>query len=343
MDENINSTYEIPDRLSQYGPILKFWFIFLEPWFIIGGILGNIAILCVMPLKSVNIRWSMKIYYLTIAFFDLYNIINSWVMWTTINDTLCVLTNCQIFFPLTATIDLACKIIFTGWTVAEIMSNYTLVTMLFEKTLVVMYPLKAKSFVNTKFRIILFSIFVFPPVLAVSPFNPFVAAVLKPKFKQDYTHCYYDTYHPLYEYVFWSTHIFMFGIHEVLSCILSAILALALLHQVRQRTKLIHKQITDTKEMGTIITILILGVINFLNFIPVTFLTFAFFMIDSSNFSDQINALLDDLWGTAYQGVIVAHAINFPLYFLRIEQFRTVFTGRFKKAKLDTRSTTKPQ
>ena len=329
--ENQTSTITIPDRLSLYGPGLKFWFVFIEPWFLFGGILGNLAILFVMPRKKVNINKSMKVYYIIIAFFDLYNLVNSWILWTFISDSMCVITNCQFFYDLAAKSELACKEIFTGWTVAEIVSNYTLVAMLIEKTIVVLYPLKAKGLFTSKTRTVLYSLTVLPPLLAVSPFNPFVARVLKTKFNKDFDQCYYDTTHPLYEYVFWSTHIFMFGVHEILSFLLSTTLTIALLHQARERTKLIHKQLTDTKELGSVITILILGIINFLTFIPVTFLTFFFFLVDSSIFSDEVNVIIDDTWRITYQAVVIVHAINFLIYFMRIKQFRRVFIHFFQQ------------
>ena len=326
---NLTTSNPWDDISEEYSFVLRFWYVFIEPWFLFGGVLGNLLILCVMPMNLVTIRASLKMYYIIIAISDLYNIINSWILWTFIYDTLSILTNGHIYFDLSVKSEFACKEIFTGWAAAEILSNYTLVSLLIEKILVVTYPLKAKTFLNERTRCLIFALCVFPPFFSVVPFNPFVVMIMKPKFMKKHDYCYYDDGHPLYQYVFWTTHVFMFGVHEMLSLALSTALICKLLHQSHKRKKLMQCHLTEAKEWGTIVTIVTLAMINFFCFIPVTILTSFFFMVDLNMYSKEVNDVLNSVWRLTYQAVVITHAINFPVYLNRIASFRRVFTQFF--------------
>lgn len=67
---------------------LRIWFGFIEPNIVFMGIISNALVLIVMPRQGVTIGVSAKIYYLTIGVSDFIDLIDSWLIYTTINDTM---------------------------------------------------------------------------------------------------------------------------------------------------------------------------------------------------------------------------------------------------------------
>ena len=78
---------------------LRLWFEIFEPDILIFGIVTNAAIFLVIPRPDVAVAPTAKIYYVSIAISDFINLINSWVLYTTINDSMCValFENMRIF------------------------------------------------------------------------------------------------------------------------------------------------------------------------------------------------------------------------------------------------------
>ena len=68
---------------------LRLWFEIFEPDIVIFGLITNAVIFLIMPRSSVSVAPSAKIYYVSIAISDFINLINSWVLYTTINDSMC--------------------------------------------------------------------------------------------------------------------------------------------------------------------------------------------------------------------------------------------------------------
>lgn len=67
---------------------LRIWFELIEPWILLFGVLFNALVIAIMPRRSVAVAQSAKIYYVSIAVFDCYNLINSWILFSFIGDTL---------------------------------------------------------------------------------------------------------------------------------------------------------------------------------------------------------------------------------------------------------------
>lgn len=67
---------------------LRIWFEIIEPDVLVIGIFSNAFIFLVMPRTGVTIGQSAKIYYVLIAISDFINLINSWIMYCTINDSM---------------------------------------------------------------------------------------------------------------------------------------------------------------------------------------------------------------------------------------------------------------
>lgn len=96
---NINSNYTF-STLSAAANVktstelwLRLWFEIIEPDVLIFGILTNAMIFLIMPRPEVTVAPSAKIYYVSIAISDFINLINSWVLYTTVNDSMCALVH----------------------------------------------------------------------------------------------------------------------------------------------------------------------------------------------------------------------------------------------------------
>lgn len=68
---------------------LRLWFELIEPWILLFGMVTNIIVVMVMPRHAVAVARSAKIYYITIAAVDVFNLFNSWVIYTFLGDTMC--------------------------------------------------------------------------------------------------------------------------------------------------------------------------------------------------------------------------------------------------------------
>lgn len=67
---------------------LRVWFELVEPWILLFGVLSNLLVAALMPRRAVAVASSAKIYYVSIAVCDCYNLINSWILFSFIGDTL---------------------------------------------------------------------------------------------------------------------------------------------------------------------------------------------------------------------------------------------------------------
>ena len=70
---------------------LRLWFEIVEPDIVIFGLITNAVIFLIMPRSGVSVAPSAKICYVSIAISDFINLINSWVLYTTINDSMYVI------------------------------------------------------------------------------------------------------------------------------------------------------------------------------------------------------------------------------------------------------------
>lgn len=85
----MNTTISIlDDTKSPYQLWLRLWFEIVAPLVIIFGILSDLLVFIVMPRKNVTVGSSAKIYYSSIAISDCIDLINSWFLYGTINDTM---------------------------------------------------------------------------------------------------------------------------------------------------------------------------------------------------------------------------------------------------------------
>ena len=67
---------------------LRLWFELIEPWILFFGMLTNLLVVFVMPRRGVAAAFSAKFYYISIAAVDVINLLNSWVIFTFLGDTL---------------------------------------------------------------------------------------------------------------------------------------------------------------------------------------------------------------------------------------------------------------
>lgn len=67
---------------------LRLWFELIELWILFFGMLTNLLVVCVMLRRGVAAASSTKFYYISIAAVDVINLLNSWVIYTFLGDTL---------------------------------------------------------------------------------------------------------------------------------------------------------------------------------------------------------------------------------------------------------------
>lgn len=67
---------------------LRLWFEIIAPDVLIFGVISNLLVFIVMPRKNVAVGVSAKIYYTSIAISDFIDLINSWILFGTINDSM---------------------------------------------------------------------------------------------------------------------------------------------------------------------------------------------------------------------------------------------------------------
>ena len=75
---------------------LRIWFEIIAPDILIFGLVSNLLVFIVMPRQKVLVGVSAKIYYTSIAISDFIDLINSWILYGTINDTMYDLYNISI-------------------------------------------------------------------------------------------------------------------------------------------------------------------------------------------------------------------------------------------------------
>ena len=90
-NDNTNTvpSFTTPSSSTETTPLwLRLWFELIEPWILLFGILTNLLVIAVMPRRAVAVAPSAKFYYISIAAVDVFDLANSWVVYTFLGDTL---------------------------------------------------------------------------------------------------------------------------------------------------------------------------------------------------------------------------------------------------------------
>lgn len=88
---NLSSTTEFTSDYAYLTQLwLRLWFEIIEPNIVIFGLISNALVFIVMPRKGVAVGSSAKIYYTSIAISDFFKLINSYLLYTLINDSMYV-------------------------------------------------------------------------------------------------------------------------------------------------------------------------------------------------------------------------------------------------------------
>lgn len=88
MNITITNSTTLSSRKNQWELWLRLWFEIIAPDVLAFGVISNLIVVIVMPRQNVAIGVSVKIYYTTIAISDFIDLINSWILFGTINDTM---------------------------------------------------------------------------------------------------------------------------------------------------------------------------------------------------------------------------------------------------------------
>lgn len=92
MSNNFTSNNFISTAASANGYLselwIRLWFEIIEPDIVIFGLIANALVIIVMLRQGVAVGTSPKIYYTSIAISDFFNLINNWVLYTLINDSM---------------------------------------------------------------------------------------------------------------------------------------------------------------------------------------------------------------------------------------------------------------
>lgn len=67
---------------------MRLWFEIFEPDITIFGIVTNFLVVLVMPRSKVAVGSSAKIYYISMSISDFFNLINSWLLYAVVNDSM---------------------------------------------------------------------------------------------------------------------------------------------------------------------------------------------------------------------------------------------------------------
>ena len=319
-----NFTEKVPKGQEKHfiSIYLKLMFIVYEPIVISIGLIGNLLIIVTMPRKSVTIAPTIKFYYLAIAIADFIDIINSWFLWVILSDTLNILTGGQYSIDLVTMNDFTCKVMVLVWAISEIFSDYALTAMTIEMLVALYLPLKSKTILTKKFTILLLSITILPMWAAVLPFVPFVSNIQNnPGSSATGQHCTRDRAHPLYNYYVVAFNVVMNVIHEVVNSILIIFLIVGILKSYRNR-----RSLTDSKTAhfssfpNAPIILFLMLLINSIVFLPNFVFQLIYYMIQLKD--ETILVTIGNLGRFFADMIVIAHSLNFFVYYWRIQTFR---------------------
>ena len=324
-------------------------FLTVYPAIVAIGLIGNALIICIMPRTKVQICRSTKLYYLIIAIADMANLINSWVIWTFLDESLYLLTNGKFNLPLAKSGNIQCKAIYTIWVITEDVSNYTEIALAIERIIAITIPLKSKYFLGMKFSLFLILICTIPPILFTVPLTFLVVGITNaPGLAITNSICEKDASHPLIQEYTILLIIFTYLLHELIGLIVVLVLSYKLIKIARTRlgsTRNLElhssrpEHLILSREFGSSLVIFILTLINFAVFLPTSLLEWIYFYADVEQFGGLAICILDS--------ICIAHSLNFFVYYFRIPSFKQAISlegpklGRFRTLRLSSRISNK--
>ena len=246
-----------------------------------------------------------------------------------------LLTFGVLYWPIGTSSNTTCNIMMTVWEVCEIYSNYAVVAMMLERCVVVFFPLHAKRYITKRFTVGLLCLCVLPMLLTLVPASVLVTGVqYNTAWSIAATFCGWFDNRPAFTYFSWVFQLNMFTLHAVITLILSMVLGVVIATNSRRRfRKLLHMdsdQFTvSSKENSAIVIMLVLAFINITIFIPATILYSIIYVANNKFLSRSSQDLLSNLGRFSEETQIIAHSLNFVVYFCRIPTFRSEFSSIF--------------
>lgn len=216
----------------------------------------------------------------------------------------------------------------------EIVSSYGYVAMMIERCIVVFFPIRSRTLVNTRFTIILLCICTLPFFAAIIPINWIYTEVkLRPNtiigkscgIRYDW---------PLADYLFYSSVLILYIIHIVITPFIIVVLTTKLIAHRRRRRHLVstmdkNKGEQNAKTNSTLVIMLLLCSINFLIFAPYSSINTFDVMVGTSGWSQNAMLVYGDIMKFTGEVLCIAHSINFLVYFFRLSSFRTEMVKLF--------------
>lgn len=216
------------------------------------------------------------------------------------------------------------------WETLECISNYAVVAMMFERCIVVFFPIHAKIIVTRRFTIALLCICILPCWVALVPFSGFILGIeFDSGWSADGVFCGWHSDRPGFMYYLWSYQLVIDTIHVVISGALVIILSTAIVYFKAGRRRVVRRDRggESSKEYSAIVTMLLLACINVAVFVPGIITMLMSYLVDSSTWSPDAQNTLSNFGRFAYDFPCVTHSFNFIVYFCRIPSFRSELTN----------------
>lgn len=315
---------------NSYPIYLTLAFTVMQPVCVVLGIIGNFWIICVLLFssKSVNITFTIKLYYWAIAVGDLLACLKH-LLWNVMCITFALYSANRVYYCLSVLSGTSCVLIQIFGAISETLANYTVVGLTIERFIAVCLPLQAHTLLTPKWTVFILFVLNLPICAYFTVLIPFTVVVF-PALQVPGLSC-SSTSGALGTLYSFSLIVILCIVHAFAVLVLSLAIFVRLRHESHNRNTLSAASNTHHKShtSGTAVTLTMIALAI------VTVLSYGF-----NSVSNVINTLLYYIPGASTQfqtiiyqilfffrlSTIIPHCVNFFIYLMFIPSFkRTAF------------------